>query len=129
MFVPLPPIKPLGSWGVCVCVCVCTCVSSVMSDSLGPHGLNCWAPLSMEFSRQEYWSGCHYLLQGIFPTQGSNLRLCLLYWQGDSSPAVPLGSWEVFPLTFLKIYPLVIAMFHAIPLLFEILNLLYETQF
>ena len=26
------------------------------------------APLSMEFSRQEYWSGCHFLLQGIFPT-------------------------------------------------------------
>ena len=26
----------------------------------------------MGFSRQEYWSGCHFLLQGIFPTQGSN---------------------------------------------------------
>ena len=33
------------------------------------------APLSMEFSRQEYWSGCHYLLQGIFPTQVLNLGL------------------------------------------------------
>ena len=30
------------------------------------------APRSMEFSRQESWSGCHLLLQGIFPTQGSN---------------------------------------------------------
>ena len=29
------------------------------------------APLSMGFSRQEYWSGCHALLQ-IFPTQGLN---------------------------------------------------------
>ena len=28
------------------------------------------APLSMEFSRQEYWRGCHSLLKGIFPTQG-----------------------------------------------------------
>ena len=27
------------------------------------------APLSMGFSRQEYWN-CHSLLQGIFPTQG-----------------------------------------------------------
>ena len=27
---------------------------------------------SMGFSRQEYWSGCHFLLQGIFLTQGSN---------------------------------------------------------
>ena len=31
-------------------------------------------PLSMGFSRQEYW-GCHSLLQGIFPTQGLNLGL------------------------------------------------------
>ena len=30
---------------------------SVMSDSLQSHGLACQAPLSMKFSRQEYWSG------------------------------------------------------------------------
>ena len=30
------------------------------------------APPSMEFSRQEYWSGCHFLLQRIFLTWGSN---------------------------------------------------------
>ena len=35
------------------------------------------APLSMEFSRQEYWSGFHFLLQGIFPAQGSNSHLCV----------------------------------------------------
>ena len=29
--------------------------------------------------------GCHFLLQGIFPTQGSNPHLlCLLHWQVDS---------------------------------------------
>ena len=33
------------------------------------------APLSVGFSRQEYWSGCHFLLQGTFPTQGSNQGL------------------------------------------------------
>ena len=33
------------------------------------------APLSVGFSRQEYWSGLPCLLQGIFPTQGSNLGL------------------------------------------------------
>ena len=38
------------------------------------------APLSMGLSRQEHWSGCHFLLQGIFPTQGSNLHLlCLVH--------------------------------------------------
>ena len=30
------------------------------------------APPSMGFSRQRYWIGCHFLLQGIFPTQGLN---------------------------------------------------------
>ena len=29
-------------------------------------------PLSMGFPRQSYWSGCHFHLQGIFLTQGSN---------------------------------------------------------
>ena len=35
--------------------------------------------------------GCHFLLQGIFPTQGWNLSH--LHWQVDS---LPLGSWEAF---------------------------------
>ena len=30
------------------------------------------APLSMEFFRQEYWSGLLFPSSGIFPTQGSN---------------------------------------------------------
>ena len=41
------------------------CVCSVMSNSLRPQGLQP-SKLSMEFSRQEYWSGrtqCHLLLQ------------------------------------------------------------------
>ena len=41
-----------------VCVCVCVCVScSVMSDSATPWTVVCQAPLSMEFSRPDYWSG------------------------------------------------------------------------
>ena len=50
---------------------------------------------TMEFSRQEYWSG-HFLLQGIFPIQGSNLSLLhLLHWQVDfitASPGKPLDT-------------------------------------
>ena len=50
------------------------------------------APLSVGFSRQEYWSGLHALLRGILPTQGSNPRLLHLpHWQGDSLPLVPPG--------------------------------------
>ena len=40
-----------------------------------PWNIACQAPLSMEFSRQEYWNGLPFLLQGIFPSQGSNLGL------------------------------------------------------
>ena len=37
--------------------------------------------------------GCHALLQGIFPTQGSNPHLvCLLPWQAGSLPLVPPGN-------------------------------------
>ena len=43
-------------------------------------------PLSMGFSGAKYWSGvdCHFLLQGIILTQGSNSHL--LHWQVDSLP-------------------------------------------
>ena len=40
--------------------------------------------------------GCHSLLQGIFPTQGSYSHLlhllCLLYWQATSLPLMPPWS-------------------------------------
>ena len=35
-----------------------------MSDPLRPH-IACRAPLSMEFSSQEYWSGCHFLFRDL----------------------------------------------------------------
>ena len=48
----------------------------------------------MSFSRQEYWSGCYALLQGIFLIQGSNLSLLnLWHWHGDSLPL--RTTWEV----------------------------------
>ena len=57
-------------------------------------------PLSVEFSRQEYWNGCHFLFQGIFLTQGSNPGLFgLLHWQADSLPLCHLES----PVISLKI--------------------------
>ena len=48
------------------------------------------APLSMGFSRQEPWSGCHALLQGSSPTQRSNTYL--RHQRADSSPLSHLGS-------------------------------------
>ena len=42
-----------------------------------PWTVTCQAPLSMEFSRQEYESMLPFPPPGIFPTQGSNLHLCV----------------------------------------------------
>ena len=70
---------------------------SVMSDCLRPYGLlACPAPLSKEFPRKEYWSGCHFLLQGIFLIQGSNP--CLLHCRHilyclSQSGKPPSSSW------------------------------------
>ena len=52
---------------------------------LGPHRLEPTRLLcSWGFSGKNIGVGCHFLLQGIFPTQGSNS--CLLHWQLDSLP-------------------------------------------
>ena len=75
-----------------LCVCVCVCVyndiyisllllsCSVMSDSLQPTGL----------SSKNTGMGCCFLLQGIFPSQGSNP--CLLYYRQILLPAESWGS-------------------------------------
>ena len=42
-------------------------------------------PRPWNFPGKNTGVGCHFLLQGIFPTQGSNLWLpCLLLWQANS---------------------------------------------
>ena len=55
------------------------------------------ASLSMGFSRQQYWSGCNFLLQGIFPTQGLNLHLLLgrwvlYHWATREAPKIQCGG-------------------------------------
>ena len=49
---------------------------SVMSDSLRPHGLQP-ASLLCPWDSPGKTTGmcCHFLLQGLFPTQGSNLDI------------------------------------------------------
>ena len=47
-----------------------------MSDSLRPHGLQPTRLLHpWNFPGKSTRVGCHFLLQGIFPTQGLNLGL------------------------------------------------------
>ena len=56
---------------VCVkCICVCVPVCSAMSDSVTPWTIACQAHPSMEFSRQEYWSGLPFPPPGDLPNPG-----------------------------------------------------------
>ena len=41
------------------------CVLSRVWLFVTPWTVTCQAPLSMRFPKQEYWNGCHFLLQGI----------------------------------------------------------------
>ena len=46
-----------------------------------------WLLCPWDFPGKNTGLGCHFLLQGIVPTQGSNPCLyCLLHWQEDSLP-------------------------------------------
>ena len=48
------------------------CFVCLVSDSATPWTVAHQAPLSMGFPRQEYWNGCYYLFQRIFPARGWN---------------------------------------------------------
>ena len=50
------------------------------------------APLSMGFSRQEYWSGLPCPPTGNLSTQGLDPCLLCPLWQADSLPLVPPGK-------------------------------------
>ena len=81
------PIWWITTAGSTECVCVCVCVCSVAQSYLTlctPWTAARQAPLSMEVSRQEYWSGLPIPPPGIFLTQG--LNPCFLHWQADSLP-------------------------------------------
>ena len=65
-----------------------------MSDSLQSHGLKLTRLLVRDFPGKNTGVGCHLLLQGIFPTQGSNPSL--LHWQADSLPLSYLGGLLVY---------------------------------
>ena len=63
---------------------------SVMSDSLIPWTIAHQAPLSMEFSRQEYWGGLPFPSPGDLPDPELKPRSPAL--QADSSLSEPPGK-------------------------------------
>ena len=70
VFSYLRPTKKAVSFSSTYTMYVCVCVSSVVSNSLWLHGLKPAAPLSMEFSRQEYWSGLPFPTSEDLPDPG-----------------------------------------------------------
>jgi len=73
--------------GICCCYLVDTsCLTLCDPIDCSPSRLLCpW-----NFSGKNTGVGCHFLLQGIFPTQESNPHL--LHWQLDSLPLSHQGS-------------------------------------
>ena len=76
----------------CVCMGACMLSCQIVSNSLQPHGLQPKRILCpWDFPGKNTGVGCHFLLQGILLTQGSNPHLlCLLHWQTGS---LPLSPW------------------------------------
>ena len=75
--------------------CMLSC--SVVLNSLQPHGLYPARFLCpWDFPGKNTGVGYHFLLQEIFPTQGSSPHLLrLLHWHADSLPLSHLGSHNI----------------------------------
>ena len=82
-------------------------ITSVGSDSVTPWVAH-QAPLPMEFSRQEYWSGFPFPSPGDLPDPGIELGSPAL--QADSLPSKPPGSPESSPEQFESISSLVLSL-------------------
>ena len=106
--IPVCIAAPSNCYEKTNCLCTGTCiVASVMSDSVAPWTVTHEAPLSTEFSRQEYWSGLpfpspRYLLHpGIQPASPAYPGLA-----GGFFTTGPLGKPKpplIFPI-FVTIY-------------------------
>ena len=59
-------------------------ICAIVFDSATPWTVAHQAPLSIELSRQEYWSRLPFPTPGNLSNPG--LNLCLLHWQADSLP-------------------------------------------
>ena len=73
--------------------------------------IDCQAPLSMRFSRQEYWWVALSSSRGSFQSRDWTTSPCLLHWHVGSLPLAPPGSHLVrhilvqIPSTPLQVFP------------------------
>ena len=93
----LPPFLKLKCVFVCVCACVqaCACMLSHVRLFATPWTIALQRPLSMEFSRQESWSGLTCSPAGDLPDPGTKP----MSPASPASPALQSGSlprshWE-----------------------------------
>ena len=68
------------------------CHFSRVRLSVTPGTVAHQAPLSMEFSKQEYWSGLPFPAPGDLPVDPGVEPVSLLHWQMDSFPLAPPGK-------------------------------------
>ena len=83
-----------------LCALFCTCVLSRFSHVqlfATPWTVAHQAPLSMVFSRQEYWSGLPFPPPGDLPDSGIEPAfLVSRHWHADSLPLRHMGSSALF---------------------------------
>ena len=92
----VPPLAPGKAWGApaLLAACFSTCMHAQSHPTLQPHGPQ---PTRLLLCPQDSPGkntgvGGHFLLQGIFPTEGLNPCLFhLLQWQADSLPQLYLA--------------------------------------
>ena len=95
--VVLTPLSLLF-WPFRLSCCCCCLIISDISDSLQPHGLQPTRLLRpWDSPGQNTGVGCHFLLQGIFPTQGSHPgllhgRWILYHWATREAPSLLILS-------------------------------------
>ena len=75
----------------CLCA-VLRCFNRILL-CVTPWTVACQAPLSMEFPRQEYWSGLSFPSPGYLPDRGIGPKsLTSPHWQLSSLPVAPSGK-------------------------------------
>ena len=110
---------PISSLGACsVTQFFCNSMGGSMPAS-SVHGVLQATP---------WWLGCHFLLWGIFLTQGWNLHLLhLLYWQANSLPLSqprkpPFPTWHSFYIPPVKSWDKITFLFALVSVFKELLG-------
>ena len=90
----------MGNWGTWVYMTYLLLVSSHVQLFVTPWTIACQAPLSMEFSRQEHWSGLSFLSPGDL--LDPEIKPRSFASQADSLPSEPSGKPQLVAEFYIK---------------------------